>query len=88
MAIVQTRDDGVLDKERCEKWLGAVYVLHSAFQVLPADPSIIIWGLFSTWISPYIWTKINTGEIFPLIPPPHSSQAAVLICVMCVFLFV
>lgn len=36
MAIVQTRDGGVLDEERCEKWLGSEYILHGALQVLPA----------------------------------------------------
>lgn len=57
MAVVQTRDGGVLGEERCERWLGSVYVLHGTVQVLLANPSIMSWGLFSTGISLCIWTK-------------------------------
>lgn len=57
MAVVQTRDGGVLGKKRCERWLGSVYVLHGTLQVLLANPSVISQSLFSTGVSLYIWTK-------------------------------
>lgn len=60
VGTVHTRDDGVLDEGRCEKWLGSGYILDGALPVLPAHPGIIPWSLFNTCCPPScIWTKIK-----------------------------